>query len=99
MIEESGRFKNMTGFANVWVKNNIPIGSGLTFCERIWLVDMLKHNVGDQRLVAPVENSEEMIDMRLEVNNGLLVIKCSYPLEEDLSDLPRVWQMTTPSTQ
>eukprot|EP00957_Ditylum_brightwellii_P104751 7983319-Ditylum_brightwellii.AAC.1 len=29
MIEDMGRFANMTGFANGLVKNNIPIGSGL----------------------------------------------------------------------
>eukprot|EP00957_Ditylum_brightwellii_P085126 6472477-Ditylum_brightwellii.AAC.1 len=30
IIEETGRFANMTGFANNLVKNNVPIGSGLT---------------------------------------------------------------------
>eukprot|EP00957_Ditylum_brightwellii_P007555 571712-Ditylum_brightwellii.AAC.1 len=32
MIEERGLFANMTGFANDLVKNNVPIGSGLTHC-------------------------------------------------------------------
>ena len=32
MIEETGRHANMTGFANDLVKNNVPIGSGLTRC-------------------------------------------------------------------
>eukprot|EP00957_Ditylum_brightwellii_P024697 1865846-Ditylum_brightwellii.AAC.1 len=32
MVEESGRFTNMTDFANDLVKNNIPIESGLTHC-------------------------------------------------------------------
>eukprot|EP00957_Ditylum_brightwellii_P185519 14124772-Ditylum_brightwellii.AAC.1 len=32
MIEETGRFANMTGFANNLVKNNVPIGSGLMKC-------------------------------------------------------------------
>eukprot|EP00957_Ditylum_brightwellii_P141981 10816714-Ditylum_brightwellii.AAC.1 len=32
MIEETGRFANMTGFANNLVKNNVPIRSGLTKC-------------------------------------------------------------------
>eukprot|EP00957_Ditylum_brightwellii_P090273 6874836-Ditylum_brightwellii.AAC.1 len=30
MIQETGRFTNMMGFANDLVKNNVPIGSGLT---------------------------------------------------------------------
>eukprot|EP00957_Ditylum_brightwellii_P154130 11729841-Ditylum_brightwellii.AAC.1 len=49
MIEESGMFANMTGFAN------------------------------DLRLVATVDNSVEMLDMNLEVKDGLLAIECSYP--------------------
>eukprot|EP00957_Ditylum_brightwellii_P080334 6109887-Ditylum_brightwellii.AAC.1 len=32
MIEENGRFANMTGFTNDLVKNNVPIGSGLNRC-------------------------------------------------------------------
>eukprot|EP00957_Ditylum_brightwellii_P059639 4527127-Ditylum_brightwellii.AAC.1 len=32
MIEETEHFANMTGFANDLVKNNVPIGSGLTKC-------------------------------------------------------------------
>eukprot|EP00957_Ditylum_brightwellii_P100783 7681974-Ditylum_brightwellii.AAC.1 len=32
-----------------------------------------------------------MVDMELEVKNRLLAIECSYPLEEDLDKLPRVW--------
>eukprot|EP00957_Ditylum_brightwellii_P110380 8418547-Ditylum_brightwellii.AAC.1 len=30
MIEETGSFANVTGFANDLIKNNVPIGSGLT---------------------------------------------------------------------
>eukprot|EP00957_Ditylum_brightwellii_P068560 5205284-Ditylum_brightwellii.AAC.1 len=100
MIEESGRFANMTGFANDLVKNNAPIGSDLTQCVNksngfqfilgldeapylekneglllstnqsheagIWLADVLHYHGRDQRLVSPVENSEEMLDMDLE---------------------------------
>eukprot|EP00957_Ditylum_brightwellii_P169183 12877801-Ditylum_brightwellii.AAC.1 len=71
MIEETGRFANMTGFANDLAKNNVPIGSGLTCCVNklnagIWLADVFCCHGGDQRLVAPVENSEEMLDMDLE---------------------------------
>eukprot|EP00957_Ditylum_brightwellii_P119239 9096453-Ditylum_brightwellii.AAC.1 len=32
MFEVTGRFANMTGFANDLVKKNVPIGSGLTKC-------------------------------------------------------------------
>eukprot|EP00957_Ditylum_brightwellii_P086977 6620094-Ditylum_brightwellii.AAC.1 len=32
MLEETERFANMTGLANGLVKNNVPIGSGLTHC-------------------------------------------------------------------
>eukprot|EP00957_Ditylum_brightwellii_P079292 6029461-Ditylum_brightwellii.AAC.1 len=32
MIQETGCFANMMGFANNLVKNNVPIGSGLTKC-------------------------------------------------------------------
>eukprot|EP00957_Ditylum_brightwellii_P121774 9286811-Ditylum_brightwellii.AAC.1 len=32
MIEENGRYADMTGFANEMVKSSIPIGSGLTKC-------------------------------------------------------------------
>eukprot|EP00957_Ditylum_brightwellii_P061910 4698368-Ditylum_brightwellii.AAC.1 len=115
----------MTGFANNLVKNNVPIGSGLTHCVNksngfqfllglheapylennedlllstnqsreagIWLADVPCHHGGDQRLVAPVENSEEMLDMDLEVRDGLLAIERSYPLNDDLCHLPRVW--------
>ena len=45
---------------------------------------MLRRHGGDQRLVAPVENSEELVDMSLDVKDGLLAIECSYPSEEDL---------------
>eukprot|EP00957_Ditylum_brightwellii_P127181 9697406-Ditylum_brightwellii.AAC.1 len=48
-------------------------------------------NLVKLRLVAPVDNSEEMLDMDLEVKDGLLVIECSYPSNDDLHDLPRVW--------
>jgi hypothetical protein len=41
--------------------------------------------------VAPVEGSEEMIDLELEVKDGLLAIECSYPTEKDLEELSRVW--------
>ena len=39
----------------------------------IWLADVLKRHEGDQRLIAPVENSEEMLDMHLDVKEGLLL--------------------------
>eukprot|EP00957_Ditylum_brightwellii_P005837 443903-Ditylum_brightwellii.AAC.1 len=48
-------------------------------------------NLVKLRLVAPVENSEEMLDMYLEVKDGFLTIECSYPSDNDLCDLPRVW--------
>ena len=57
----------------------------------IWLADVLKCHGGDQRLVAPVENLDEMVDMELEVKDGLLAIECAYPSEDDLERLPRVW--------
>ena len=125
MLEETGRYANMTGFANDLIKNNAPIGSGVTkFVDKqhgfefllglheapyleinegsllstgqsreagVWLSDVLKRNGGAQRLVAPVENSDEKIDLNLEVKDGLLFIQCSYPSEKDLNDLPRVW--------
>eukprot|EP00957_Ditylum_brightwellii_P203611 15335430-Ditylum_brightwellii.AAC.2 len=52
---------------------------------------MIEETGRDQRLVAPVENSKEMSDMDLEVKDGLLAIVCSYPSNDDLRDLPRVW--------
>eukprot|EP00957_Ditylum_brightwellii_P065924 4999584-Ditylum_brightwellii.AAC.1 len=125
MIEEPGRFANMTAFANDLVKNNVPIGSGLTHCINklnsfqfflelhealylennegsllspnqsceagIWLAGMLHYHGRDQRLVALVEQSEEMLDIYLQVKDGLLTIECSYPSDNDLHDLPRVW--------
>eukprot|EP00957_Ditylum_brightwellii_P027810 2102894-Ditylum_brightwellii.AAC.1 len=125
MIEESGRFANMTGFANDLVKNNVPIGSGLTCCANksngfqfllglheapylennegsllstnqsceagIWLADVFCCHGGDQRLVAPVKNSEEMLDIYLKMKDGLLDIECSYPSDNDWHNLPRVW--------
>ena len=125
MIQETGRFANMTGFANDLVKNNVPIGSGLTKCVNkatgyefllglhespyletnegsllsmnqtreagIWLLDVLKRHGGDQRLVAPVENSDQMVDLNLEVKDGLLAVECSYPTTKDIDELPRVW--------
>eukprot|EP00957_Ditylum_brightwellii_P033093 2508575-Ditylum_brightwellii.AAC.1 len=50
-------------------------------------------NLVKLRLVAPVENSEEMLDTDLEVKDGLLAIECSYPSNNDLHKLPRVWLM------
>ena len=125
MIEETGRFANMTGFANDLVKNDVPIGSGLTKCvdkkngfefllglhespylennegsllstnqsreAGIWLADVLRRHGGDQRLVAPVEGREEMLDIELDVKDGLLAIDCAYPTEKELRELPRVW--------
>ena len=125
MIQETGRYANMTGFANDLVKNDVPIGSGLTKCvdERngfefllglheapylgnndgsllstsqareagICVADVLRRHDGDQRLVAPVENREDMLDMELEVQDGLLNIKCQYPSDKDMEELPRVW--------
>ena len=57
----------------------------------IWLSDIMKRHGEDQRLVAPVENSNEMLDMPLDIKDGLLVIECSYPSEDDMKNLHRVW--------
>eukprot|EP00957_Ditylum_brightwellii_P128468 9798647-Ditylum_brightwellii.AAC.1 len=35
--------------------------------------------------------SEEMLDMDLEVKDGLLAIEYSYPSNDELHELPRVW--------
>eukprot|EP00957_Ditylum_brightwellii_P181284 13809864-Ditylum_brightwellii.AAC.1 len=59
----------------------------------IWLADVLCCHGGNQRLVAPVKNSEEMLDMGLEVKDRLLAIECTYPSDNDSCDLPRVWLM------
>eukprot|EP00957_Ditylum_brightwellii_P091438 6962400-Ditylum_brightwellii.AAC.1 len=78
MIEETERFANMTGIheASYLEKNEGSLLSTNQSCEAgIWLADVLCHHDGDQRLVAPVENSEEMLDMDLEVKDGLLAIK------------------------
>eukprot|EP00957_Ditylum_brightwellii_P187394 14271840-Ditylum_brightwellii.AAC.1 len=83
MIEETGRFANMIGFANDLAKNNVLIGSA----------DVLHCHGGDQWLVAPVENSEEILDIDLEEKDGLLAIECSYPSNDDLHYLPRLWLM------
>eukprot|EP00957_Ditylum_brightwellii_P051207 3881701-Ditylum_brightwellii.AAC.1 len=32
-----------------------------------------------------------MLDMDLEVKDGLLAIECSYPSSDDMCDLPRLW--------
>eukprot|EP00957_Ditylum_brightwellii_P105665 8057852-Ditylum_brightwellii.AAC.1 len=34
-----------------------------------------------------------MLDIDLEVKDGLLAIECSYPSNDDLHELPRVWLM------
>ena len=125
LIEEAGHHADMTGFANDLVKENVPIGSGLTKCTDkrhgyefllglheapyletnessllstgqsreagIWISDVLRRHGGDQCLVAPVEGTEEMIDLDLEVKDGLLALECHYPSDKDLQDLPRVW--------
>ena len=38
-----------------------------------------------------MEHSEAMVDLELEVKDGLLAIECAYPSEKDLQELPRVW--------
>ena len=40
----------------------------------IWLCDTLKRHGDQQRLVAPIENSDELVDIKLILNNGLLSI-------------------------
>eukprot|EP00957_Ditylum_brightwellii_P097703 7441100-Ditylum_brightwellii.AAC.1 len=61
-------------------------------CEAgIWLADVIFCHGGDQRLVSPVENSEEVLDMDLQVKDDFLAIECSYPSNDDLCDLLRVW--------
>ena len=57
----------------------------------VWLADVLRRHGGDQRLVAPVENHDELLDMQLDVKDGLLTIECQYPSDKDLEELPRVW--------
>ena len=124
MIEETGRFATMTGFANDLTKDNVPIGSGLTKCNTkqgfeflmgmhespyletnkgslistnqareagIWIADVLCRHGGDQRLVAPIENRSDMLDLELDVKDGLLGVECTYPSDSDLDELPRVW--------
>eukprot|EP00957_Ditylum_brightwellii_P004785 364784-Ditylum_brightwellii.AAC.1 len=95
MIEEQGHFANMTGFAYDLVKNNGPIGSLLSTNQTreagVLLSDVLRRHGGDQHLVAPVENSEEMVDLDLKAKDGLLAIHCSYPLNRDLQELLWVW--------
>ena len=56
----------------------------------IWLPDTLNRHVGQQILVAPVENSNEMVDLELKIKNDFLAITCSYPNDKDLDELPRV---------
>eukprot|EP00957_Ditylum_brightwellii_P038130 2883497-Ditylum_brightwellii.AAC.1 len=110
MIQDTGRYTNMTDFENDLVKmmfllvqvspglHEAPYldsneGSLLSTNQSkeagIWLPDTLRQHGGDQQLVAPVEGSEEMVDMELEVKDRLLAIACSYPAEEDLVELPR----------
>ena len=125
LVKTTGRYADMTGFANNLVKKNVPIGSGLTKCidkmtgfefllglhespylennhgsllstnqtreAGIWLSDILHRHGGDQRLVAPIEGQDYMLDMQLEVQDGLLGIECSFPSDQDLDELPRVW--------
>eukprot|EP00957_Ditylum_brightwellii_P157728 12005618-Ditylum_brightwellii.AAC.1 len=56
-----------------------------------WLADVLRRHGGDQCLDAPVENRECMLNMQFDVKDGLLAVECSYPLEKNLDELPRVW--------
>eukprot|EP00957_Ditylum_brightwellii_P098444 7500347-Ditylum_brightwellii.AAC.1 len=51
----------------------------------------MRRHGGDQRLVAPIENCNEMLDLELTAKDGLLAIECAYPLQKDLDELPRVW--------
>ena len=57
----------------------------------VWLCDKLIRHGGSQRLIAPIEHSEKFFDLNLIVKDGLLAIKCEYPSEKDLEELPRVW--------
>eukprot|EP00957_Ditylum_brightwellii_P034735 2632613-Ditylum_brightwellii.AAC.1 len=57
----------------------------------VWLSDVLQRHGKDQCLVAPVSGSDEMIDLDLEVKDGLLALECNYPSDKDLLELPWVW--------
>eukprot|EP00957_Ditylum_brightwellii_P071312 5421156-Ditylum_brightwellii.AAC.1 len=98
MIEKSGRFANMTLFANDAIKNSVLIGSGLTcFINKLKVFQFFLglHEApclgNKQRLVASVENSDEMIDIFLVVKDGLLANECFYPSDKNLWDLLIIW--------
>ena len=64
----------------------------------IWVADVLKRHGGDQRLVAPLEDSRghtsnKMVSIDLDVQDRLLCIKCEYPMEEEFNSLPQIWFM------
>lgn len=42
--------------------------------EGIWLANILMRHGGDQRLIALVENRDDMLDVKLEVKHSLLQI-------------------------
>ena len=57
----------------------------------IYLCDTLKRHGGQQRLIAPIENSEEFVNLNLLPKDGLLSVECEFPSEDDITKLPRVW--------
>ena len=67
------------------------LSTGQTREHGIWLSDVLKRHGGDQRIVAPFDNSDQFLDMPLDVTDGLLAIECEYPSDEEMNTLPRVW--------
>ena len=73
------------------VKNNSSLLSTTQSRKAgIWIDDVMVRHGGKQRLVAPIEGCEEMLDMHLQVKEGLLSIECKYPTEEDMERLPQV---------
>jgi len=89
-----------TGFAFLLGLHEVPylennqgslLSTNQTRDAGIWLLGVLKRHGGNQRLVAPLENLEEMLDIQLEVKEGLLGVACRYPTKDEVELLPRVW--------
>ena len=77
----------------LYLENNV--GSLLSMHQareaEIWLCDTLVSHGGIQGLIAPIKNSEKLIDLKLFFKDSLFSVECKFPSEIDIEELRRVW--------